>query len=241
MGPSGRGRGSFGEIGPETRCYRRVLLRDTCRIPPSPPARIVLHKVRAYAATTSPQPVSAGRPLRLRARSGGGVPSADASVRKRLKRQKEQREGETSLLFTPMPQCSSLRRGRTRGPYRPICCPCLCVSQLISLTKSGIIFQLSFIPSFSLPFPVCLFLYLFLSLIYQGALSLSSMFEKGARAPQLCRRFTKHAKMSVRRARRVHKISIVCVKYRLFRRCFMKMRIRTCLKHTDDKSSLSFN
>lgn len=99
MGPSGRGRGSFGEIGPETRCYRRVLLHDTCRIPPSPPARIVLHKVRAYAAATSPQPASAGRPLRLRARSGGGVPSADASVRKRLKRQKEQRERDVSFIY----------------------------------------------------------------------------------------------------------------------------------------------
>lgn len=100
MGPSGRGRGSFGEIGPETRCYRRVLLRDTCRIPPSPPARIVLHKVRAYAAAaTSPQPASAARPLRLRARSGGGVPSADASVRKRLKRQKEQRERDVSFIY----------------------------------------------------------------------------------------------------------------------------------------------
>lgn len=66
-----------------------------------------------------------------------------------------------SLLFTLMLQCSSLRRGRTRGPYHPICCPCLCVPQLISLTKSGFIFQLSFIPFVSLP---CLSLSLSLSL-----------------------------------------------------------------------------
>lgn len=38
-----------------------------------------------------------------------------------------------------------------------------------------------------------------------------------------------------------HKRVITRVKYRLFHRCFMKIRIRTCFKHTDDKSSLSFN
>ncbi|CAJ1048570.1 unnamed protein product, partial [Xyrichtys novacula] len=59
MGPSGSRRGSFVEIGSKTHCYRRVLLRDTCRIPPSSrclPARIVLHKVWAYATTTSARP-----------------------------------------------------------------------------------------------------------------------------------------------------------------------------------------
>lgn len=72
MGPSGRGRGSFVEIGPKTHCYRRVLLYDTCRIPQSFDcllACIVQHKVQAYAATTSgcPRPNlgTEDRPLRL--------------------------------------------------------------------------------------------------------------------------------------------------------------------------------
>lgn len=91
-----------------------------------------------------------------------------------------------SLLFTLMLQCFLLRRRRTRGPYHPICCPCLCVSQLISLTKSRIVFQLSFILSCSLPCPS---LSLSLSLIYQGTHSCSLplppyMFEKGAWAPK---------------------------------------------------------
>lgn len=105
----------------------------------------------------------------------------------RKDRKREKREREMSLLFTLMLHCSLLRRGRTRGPYHPICCPCLCVSQLISLTKSRIIFQPSFIPSLSLPLPVCRSLYLSLrvrlalSLSYISATSLlPSMFEKGA-------------------------------------------------------------
>ncbi len=72
MGPSGSRRGSFVEIGSKTHCYRRVLLCDTCRIPPSSdclPACIVLHKVRAYAAATSGRPRpnlgTEDRPLRL--------------------------------------------------------------------------------------------------------------------------------------------------------------------------------
>lgn len=83
------------------------------------------------------------------------------SMCKRENIRTKERKREMSLLFTLMLQCSLLRRGRTRGPYHPICCPCLCVSQLISLTKSGIIFQLSFIPFLSLP---CLSLSLSLSL-----------------------------------------------------------------------------
>lgn len=141
-----------------------------------------------------------------------------------------------SLLFTLMLQRSSLRRGKTRRPYHPICCPCLCVSQLISLTKSGIIFQLPFI--LVLLCFVCLFCRSPsrrppLSFIYHCP-ALHYRCLKRAVAVQ-------HVEMSVRQALKVHKIAITPVKYRLFRRCFMKMRIRTCLKHTDDKSSLSFN
>ncbi|CAB1426986.1 unnamed protein product [Pleuronectes platessa] len=58
MGPSGSGRGSFVEIGSKTHCYRRVLLCDTCRIPPSShclPARIVRHKQCCCCTGESPQ------------------------------------------------------------------------------------------------------------------------------------------------------------------------------------------
>lgn len=82
---------------------------------------------------------------------------------------KKDRKREMSLLFTLMLQCSWLRRGRTRGPYHPICCPRLCVSQLISLTKSGIIFQLSFIPFLSLTFPLALSLCLSVFLSHSSA------------------------------------------------------------------------
>lgn len=54
MGPSGSGRGSFVDIGSKTHCYRRVLLCDTCRIPPTACLLALFHtKVRAYAAATS--------------------------------------------------------------------------------------------------------------------------------------------------------------------------------------------
>ena len=145
-----------------------------------------------------------------------------------------------SLVFTLMLQCSSLRRGRTRRPYHPICCPCLCVSQLISLTKSGIIFQLSFIPFLSIRCrPLSLYV------------SLCQSFPHISRRPPpppcpgpsaVLIVHIQHMKMSMRHAlKKVHKIAITCVKYRLFHRCFMKMRIRTCLKQSDDKSSLIFN
>lgn len=73
---------------------------------------------------------------------------------------KAEKEGETSLLFTLMPQYSLLRGG---GQWldHPICCQCLHVSQLIFLTKSRIIFQLPFILSFPVPHS----LYHFLSFI----------------------------------------------------------------------------
>jgi len=69
-----KGGGSFVALGSKTHCYRRVLLCNTCRIPPSSdclPARIVLHKVRGIRppqTSGSPSPRIPGtedRPLRL--------------------------------------------------------------------------------------------------------------------------------------------------------------------------------
>lgn len=162
-----------------------------------------------------------------------------------------------SLLFTLMLQCSSLRGGRTWGPYHPVCCP---VSMCLSIDfsdKARNHFSTLLHP---LPLrPVCLILYLFLSVYLSlshisgrarthththahSLSSLSSMFEKGARVPQLSWWYTFSTwRCPWVKNKKVHKIAITCIKYRLFHRCFMKMRIRACLKHTDDKSSLSFN
>lgn len=97
-----------------------------------------------------------------------------------VKERKRKRDGkkEMSLLFTLMLQCSSLRRGRTWGPYHPICCPCLCVSQLISWSPESFFNSPS---SPSSPFPVPHFLYLCLSahlpLIYQRTRYLSTLID----------------------------------------------------------------
>lgn len=79
--------------------------------------------------------------------------SSKKKVKEEVKgrKHKTDRKREMSCLFTRMPQCSLLRRGTPQRPYHPICCH-VCVSQLISLTKSGIIFQHFPLPSLSLTF-----------------------------------------------------------------------------------------
>lgn len=74
------------DIRSKAHCYRRVLLRDTCRIPLSSdclPARIVVHKGWAYATTPSGHPLIRERgPLTWR----GDAPGAASHKRRRTLR-----------------------------------------------------------------------------------------------------------------------------------------------------------
>lgn len=68
MGPSGSRRGGFVDIGSKAHCCRRVLLRDTCRTPPSSDGKhpLVRHKARrlCHLCSSTPRPgLAEDRPL----------------------------------------------------------------------------------------------------------------------------------------------------------------------------------
>lgn len=260
MGPSGSGRGSFVEIGSKTHCYRRVLLCDTCRIPPSSdcsPACIVLHSAGAYATTTCGRPrpelqtynmvfklhyipiaqthnvcicrdrchtVAASCQLSLTGikvliqrektentgnkqmhilsvRSGSNRAARRARVCVREKTLKDTK-WEMSLLFTLMLQCSLLRRGRTQGPYHPICCPSVCFSidfsDKVRIHFSTLLHPLPLLPP-SVSFFISFSLSVFLSYIRALTSSLlSSIARRRALESHVCADDTHSAHEDVR-------------------------------------------